>query len=610
MKRKIRIRSGQLLTTLWQRFAPSALVCMLLTAAAIAFSCISQLSLPNVSDAINTFFSYTFYSLGMSLLFATAASVLCERYDRPKGIAWIAAALGAGCGALMLYLYELDLKLIVSIGSIMGGIVLCLLALCFHAVSHKDAPSVRLLHTGCWFLAAFGIGCLSAMFLNLCGSAIFALLLQNASYNAQTIFTTTVMLTSFLLIAPWVFLGGLPRKEITPDKRITFFSAIVLLPLYLLFVGILLVYVAKIAITFTMPVGVMNGYSIAALTVFAFFNLTLTGDEDRLSVWFKKWGALLMLPIIATQFIAVWMRVSAYGLTESRTMGIIWTLMCIAVVITALFRKRANWFFLAAAVVSVVIFCTPLTARNIAIMNQESRLYSALERNNMIDENGEIAANPDAAAADQKIIYSTVDYLENVKNPRKGSVTELLHTQTEKLAENSGYSRRSSYIKQQLLGFEKPQDENAADLSKYYRLYGSASETRLDTRGYVYAELITVSQHRKTADSAVPTMENADNRFGTTDLDALFTHIENCSGSTPLTIDIPVTFMIDGEEADLSELLSGIILDENDPILPNDTLILPSGKKLHFCEIRINDYSSSYLADNIFFTAWLLTPEE
>ncbi len=609
MKLKIRIKPGQFLSDLFRRFAPSAIICALLTASVIAYFCIDIVSSVEVLRAVDKPFTYTLSALGMGLLFATTASVLCERYNARKFLSWIAAVLGCFCGALLFLLSELE----IAVGSITLGIILCCLALCFHAVSLKDAPAPRLLYVCIWFCASFAISVLINLVISVCGTAVFALLAQNASSNVQDIFFMSSTFISFLLIAPYVFLGGLTKSDISPSRDINRIICRLLLPLYLIFLSVLLVYVAKIAITLTMPVGVMNSYGIAALTLFVILHLILTDDDSKLIEWFKNWGSLLLVPIIVVQGIGVWMRVSAYGLTEARMLGLIWTALCIAVVITSLFRKRADWFFLAAAVISVVIFCTPLSAQNIAIFNQESRLHAALERNGMITEQGEIVAVENASdipIEDQEIIYSAINYLEDV-TPREGSLTAQLHSQTEELAENSAYSRRSSYIKAQLLGFGEPQNESTLASSYYYRLYGSASKTQLDTRGYVYAELITVSQHRKSANASVPTMENASDRFGTTDLDALFAHIESCrSTNAPIVIDMPVTFMIDGEEADLSELLKDVALDENTATLPNDTIILPSGKKLHFCEIRINDYSLDSLSDNIFFTAWLLTPEE
>ncbi len=606
MKLKIRIKPGQFLSDLFRRFAPSAVICLLLTAAAIAYSCISIVSASEVIKAVDKPFTYAFSALGMGLLFTTTAAVLCERYGWRKFISWIASAVGAVCGALLFYLSEME----IAVGSITGSIILSFLALCLHAVSQKDAPAVRLFYVCAWFGAAFAISVLIFAVLSVCGTAIFALLAQNASSNLQDIFYSTSVCISFLLLAPYIFLGGLPKQNTPPNANSNRIACRFLLPMYLLFLSILLVYVAKIAITFTMPVGVMNSYGIAALTLFTMLHLILIDDENRLVKWFNNWSGLLLVPIVVVQGIGVWMRVSAYGLTEMRVLGLVWTALCIAVVITSLFRKRANWFFLAAAAVSIVIFCTPLNAQNIAIMSQESRLSAALERNDMLNEQGEIVANPNISVEDQEIIYSAINYLEDV-TPRKGSLTEQLHSQTEELAENSEYSRRSSFTKSELLGFNEPENADSSWYAHYYYLYGSAKSSELDTRGYSYAELITVRQYSEGAvgDFEV-TYEAADEtRYGTTDVCALTALIEaNHGTAAPIEIDMPITFMIDGEEVDLTPLLNGAIFEGDNADMIGDTIILPSGKKLHFQRVYIVNYSSEASRDMISFTAWLLTP--
>ncbi len=359
---KIRFKPSHLISSMWRRFAPSALICLLLTFWIILSESITYYGSEVLQQLSSQSFNFIGSALLMSLLFATAASCLCERYRWHKVLPWLAAAAGAGTGALFVRSKIPEM--------IPVGVILCALALCLHAVSRKDAPAARLsLICGRFITASLVSGVLYGA-LSLSISAIFSLLLPEASYQLESIFYTSAACISFLLFAPCLFLGGLPEDKMPLSGAFQRFFSFLLAPFFLLPTGIILFYVVKITLTWSMPVGVMNGYSLYALTAFAFFHLILTGSEDKLSAWFRKWGGWLLIPIAIVQGIAVHMRVSAYGLTPSRIYGIVWTALCLAVILTSLLRRRANWFFLAAAAASLLIFCSPLNAENLTVMNQ------------------------------------------------------------------------------------------------------------------------------------------------------------------------------------------------------------------------------------------------
>ena len=200
---KLSIRPGQLLGRLWRRFAPSALICLLLTALFIGNEALHLFASEALRTAIDSPFNYTAAALAMGLLFATAASCLCERYAWHRWTAWIAAGAGAVIGALFVHIKIPEM--------IPVGVILFMLSLCFHGVSRKDQPAARLSSVLVSFSAALTAASLIFITLNICGSAVFALLAQNASYQAESIFFSAAAFLSFFWIAPWLFLGSLPE---------------------------------------------------------------------------------------------------------------------------------------------------------------------------------------------------------------------------------------------------------------------------------------------------------------------------------------------------------------------------------------------------------------
>jgi len=605
---KLSIRPRRLLSDLWRRFAPSALICLLLTLWFIASDAISLYASEAVQAASVDPMNYIGGALVMSLFFATALSCLCERYGWRRFIAWIAAIAGAVVGVL--------LSRMENPGNIATGIILFMLSLCFHGVSRKDRPADRLFSVFCSFSVALTASSLIFFTLNICGSAVFALLAQNASYQAESIFFSVSAFLSFFLIAPWLFLGSLPEETPTFNERIHRAVCLIFLLPYLLFLSILLLYAAKIALTMTMPVGVVNGYALAALTLFVFLHLILPSDEAKFSAWFKCWGGWLLIPIAVVQGIAVHMRISAYGLTPSRIYGIIWTALCLTVVLTAILRRRANWFFLAAGALSLILFCTPLNADNLAILDQEHRLEAALQRNNMINEHGEIIANPSAALEDQELIYSAADYLYRT-TARKDSLTEQLQTGIDAIR-NPDEAKENplplSEAKALLFGFGKPEQVEQEWYSHHYFFTGTAVSNKLDTRGYAHAEWISFSQYPDSAKETW-TYDKAETSNlvceGTMDIPALIACLEaSRTNGEPIDLSVPVTFLIDGEEVDLAPLLNGVQLVDGSAALPTDTLLLPSGKLLHIASLRVVNYANEGSDDYIALAAWLLTPED
>ena len=579
---KIKLKPGALLASVWKNFPLSIVFCLLLTAAYTASDIHSYTHIDQ-----STLFEHLLPALWLGLTATTATYCLKRRYPLPAFLPLAVATAGTVAGYVFFDRYYL-----------ITGLVLCALMLCLHGTA-KDHPDIRLGQIGGWFFVSLGVSLVLYIALNACQSVLFSLFFQNIFYRTEYIFQAALVYICFFTFAPAIFLGGLPDESTPIDKRngLKKFSAVVLLPLYLLLLGVLLLYVLKILVTLSMPVGVMNSYAIAALSLFVYFHLLLTGDENKLSLWFRRFGGLLLLPIIAAQGIGIFIRVQAYGLTVSRILGIAWSLLCIGVVITSLF-KRANWFFPAAAAVAVLIFSSPFNAENLARLHQESLLRPALERNGMLAADGKIT--PNAAASDKAIIYSAVDYLEDISAP-ESTLTHTLQAQLAVINEEHNYSFYSNAAKNDLLGFKKPQ--NDSDWHSFtYRLTGSADETRLDVQGFDYAELITVYNDDKQPEHAAIACDTA----------ALVEALRHANRTgEALNFSLPIVLSVYDEEIDVSPLLQGIELLDGDAQLAQDALILPSGKTLRIVSLHVYDYvSSTYQENSLTLSAWLLTPEK
>ncbi len=157
----------------------------------------------------------------------------------------------------------------------------------------------------------------------------------------------------------------------------------VLFPLYVALLVVLYLYLLKILVLRTMPVGQINWFVSYACAVFMFFYFVLEEfQQERLVALFRRWGAVLILPLIAVQAVAVAIRISAYGLTVSRWYGLLFMGFSAIFMVTTLVRqgqyRRLSFLLLAALV--VVSTLTPLKGTRVALWNQQRRIQPILTR--------------------------------------------------------------------------------------------------------------------------------------------------------------------------------------------------------------------------------------
>lgn len=595
---------------LFRRFTAPAVICVLIAGVSIWGASLVYENSDAYREARNLLDRLS--GIGWSALcWAVAGCCLRERYVWHWIIGWIAGAAGA-----------LLALLLPDASHVWVGLMLAMVCLCFHGISGRDQQALRLSQVFGRFFLCLGLSLVLFIALQVIVGTIPFLFHPDMSAQTQGVIMSCVTYGSFFVAAPWLFLGSVPRADEPAEERSGFrrFSSVVLLPLYLILLAALILYVLKILVTWTMPVGVMNGYALSSLALFVFFHLTLTGEENRLCRWFVRWGGLALIPILISQQIAVWMRYDAYGLTPSRVIGMAVTLLGAAVIVTSLLRRRARWFFIAAAVTAFVVFGSPLNAQTLSRWDQEARLRDALSRNGMLTEAGEITANPDVPQEDRALIYSAVDYLADADAP-EGTLTAGLQAQLTRITEEQGGYLLSDSTKHMLLGFRRSDEWHA----RYLTFMSSVTSSEVDVRGFAHARWIRSEARaaREDAEDKADTSggENTtpyvlipcfDIRNVTAGLDATFS--ADAAHSFP---DVPLTFRIDGEEFTLNGLIAAS-LDTSDThavnlrtySLPEYEISLPSGRVFRVAEIFINDYSDSlYSTDYMTVSGWLLTPE-
>ena len=233
---------------------------------------------------------------------------------------------------------------------------------------------------------------------------------MNNSYKIHLIINLFVWTICFANI----FLAQLPKKDvpISQSKVFRTFVLFVGLPLYILLIAILLIYLAKIVITWNMPVGEINWYASFASLFFIFFLLSVMQYTEKIAKLFVKFGGYFLLPVLVMQSIAVFERINAYGLTTPRTISMVLIIISILFIVGAiLIPKHLNKIALASGIIVLIVTITPFNIIDMPVSSQTGILKTTLETNNMI-QNGVVVPNENVSKEDATKIISAYQYLK------------------------------------------------------------------------------------------------------------------------------------------------------------------------------------------------------
>ena len=140
--------------------------------------------------------------------------------------------------------------------------------------------------------------------------------------------------------------------------------------------------------------------------------LILSAGIDRLIVkGFKRFFPILLLLVIVFQMIASTIQIGEVGMTHGRYLILLFGLASIICgVFYILKRQKLELLPLVATIAGMIALVPPIDALSLSVSNQVSRLESALERNNML-ENDEVVKQDSVPKEDQEEILSSANYL-------------------------------------------------------------------------------------------------------------------------------------------------------------------------------------------------------
>lgn len=263
-------------------------------------------------------------------------------------------------------------------------------------------------------------------------SLVLHLALSIAIVSLDTLFNLNISPKTYGYMLVWVaftfntlfFLAGIPTREELEapaafPNGLRVFAQYLLIPIVLLYGLILYAYLGKIIVLWSWPEGwvtwLVIGYSIVGIIAFLLVHPLLDDSENPWVRLFSKFYYTALLPLSVLQMLAVWERISAYGITENRYLAMVTGIWLISVIVV-LIRSRATqirYIPVSLAFVILVIMIGPWGMFSVSKSSQRSQLEQVLM---------------DAGVTERPLSSTSGAALDSLGTVRTGSILQYLYT--------------------------------------------------------------------------------------------------------------------------------------------------------------------------------------
>jgi hypothetical protein len=359
------------------------------------------------------------------------AQFACERFPRLARLRWVVYALSA--------LLALGYYLIISpapaidygVGARTSVAVFSMFCAFIWLPSFRgkfDFNSVVLIHFKSALTSILYAGVLAVGLASIIGTIDILLFKVNSDAYGY------MMAIVWILFATTYYLSLLPRFNSETELDQTYaleasqcprfleiLISYIAVPLVAAYTVVLLAYFIKIAITMNWPTGQLGpmilAYSAAGLIIY----ILASGLENRFAILYQRIFPKALIPIVVMQLISVYIRLSAYGITESRYYIALFGIFSIVIGVVLSFKpvKRNGLIAILAAGFAILSILPPVDAFTVSRNSQITRLESYLQTEGVL-VNGKINPKSDADMTLRLETTSIINYLE-----RRGYLKEV-----------------------------------------------------------------------------------------------------------------------------------------------------------------------------------------
>lgn len=224
----------------------------------------------------------------------------------------------------------------------------------------------------------------------------------------------------------WFFLAGVPEDLTRLDgvsdypKGLKVFAQYILLPIVVVYLVILYAYLGKVIVSWDWPQGWVSklilGFSGTGLFTLLLLH-PLTGREGN--AWVTKaarWFYLVLIPLVVMLFLAVWRRVSEYGITEGRYLAVatgVW-LAFLVLYFTLSRAKSIKVIPASLCLLALLVSFGPWGAFSVSEKSQVARLKTLAGRAGILADGKVMTGHGEVVFQDAKQISAILSYLHEV----------------------------------------------------------------------------------------------------------------------------------------------------------------------------------------------------
>ena len=195
----------------------------------------------------------------------------------------------------------------------------------------------------------------------------------------------------------------------------------VIIPLIVIYTGILYIYMAKAVISMQLPKGLISHLVLwyTAFSVIIIILITPFTQKDKFLGNFKKYFPYFSIPLIFASLFALFQRIYQYGITEKRYYVLIlifWLLFCVILFIR---KMNITGIFISLIACVVIAVYTPFSAKSVSNFSQKERLKRMLVKYGALKD-GKISKITQKLTNRQgNHIHTTIQYISSNSDIQK-----------------------------------------------------------------------------------------------------------------------------------------------------------------------------------------------
>ena len=229
----------------------------------------------------------------------------------------------------------------------------------------------------------------------------------------------------WVLFAPIYYLSLLPNFNLASTENMKLDKATayprfleilisyITIPLISAYTVVLIAYFIKILVTLNWPNGQVAVMVLVYTAVGLITFVLASSIENKFNLFYQLIFPKMLFPLVVMQLVSVYIRINAYGITESRYYVVLFGIfsLVISLVLSIWPHGKNRYIALIAAVIALVSIIPPVDAFTVSRNSQIARVEILLQEENIL-QNNQLYPKADAALTTKTEVTNILSYLD------------------------------------------------------------------------------------------------------------------------------------------------------------------------------------------------------